>query len=33
MDWKDIVHWYFRIAAAGLLLLGILVGVAIGKIF
>lgn len=33
MDWKDIVVWYIRLATAGILLIGVLLGVAISKIF
>ena len=33
MDWKDIVVWYIRLATARILLIGVLLGVAISKIF
>jgi len=33
MDWKDAVVWLFRLATAGILLIAILLGVAVGKIF
>lgn len=33
MDWKDGVVWFFRLATAGILLIGVLLGVAISKIF
>lgn len=33
MDWKDAVIWLFRIATAGLVLVCILIGIVIGKIF
>lgn len=33
MDWKDCVVWLFRLTTAGILLLGILLGLAISKIF
>ena len=33
MDWKDGVVWLLRLATAGILLVGILLGLAISKIF
>jgi hypothetical protein len=33
MDWKDGVVWLLRLATAGILLLGVLLGVVISKIF
>lgn len=33
MDWKDGVIWLLRFATAGILLIGILLGLAISKIF
>ena len=33
MDWKDGAVWFLRLVTAGILLLGVLLGVAIGKIF
>ena len=33
MDWKDGIVWLLRLATAGILLIGILLGLAISKIF
>ena len=33
MDWKDGIVWLFRLATAGILLIGVLLGLAISKIF
>ena len=33
MNWKDGVAWLLRLATAGILLLGVLLGVVISKIF
>lgn len=33
MDWKDGVVWLLRLATAGILLIGVLLGAAISKIF
>lgn len=33
MDWKECVIWLFRLVTAGILLIGILLGFAISKIF
>lgn len=33
MDWKDSIIWLLRFATVGILLIGILLGLAIGKIF
>lgn len=33
MDWKDGVVWLLRLATVGILSIGILLGVAISKIF
>lgn len=33
MDWKDCIIWLIRLATAGILLIGILLGAVIGKIF
>lgn len=33
MDWKDAVIWLFRFTTAGIILIGILLGLAISKAF
>lgn len=33
MDWKDCTLWLLRLATAGILLVGVLLGLAISKIF
>ena len=33
MDWKDYAVWLLRLATAGILLVGVLLGLAISKIF
>lgn len=33
MDWKDCVIWFLRLATVGILLIGILLGFAIEKVF
>lgn len=33
MDWKDGIVWLFRLATAGILLVGILLGFAISRMF
>ena len=33
MDWKDGVLWLLRLTTVGILLIGILLGLAIGKTF
>lgn len=33
MDWKDGAVWLLRLATAGILLVGVLLGLAISKIF
>ena len=33
MDWKDCAVWLLRLATAGILVVGILLGLAISKIF
>lgn len=33
MDWKDAVIWLLKFITAGLLLVGVLAGIIIGKIF